>query len=89
MLRWLRKQPKFEDMLATWEILLEENSTSTQTNAIFSLKLLREHTDHQQTPRSLCIATNPFHRYRSWLTFKNIAASEPSVWGELEIYTLQ
>eukprot|EP00439_Symbiodinium_sp_Y106_P023159 s3476_g2.t2 len=63
MKRWL------EDRTAlTTEVLLEEVSVSTQTNALRSLEhlLARE----GALPSSICLATNSFHRLRARRTFQ-------------------
>ncbi|KAF6251770.1 DUF218 domain-containing protein [Scenedesmus sp. NREL 46B-D3] len=68
--------------------LLEEQSTSTRTNALFSLDIIRQqHQQHQQQqsqqqrqqrqqgqqPSSVVLVTNPFHQLRSYLTFRKAA----------------
>lgn len=64
--------------------LLEEASTSTRENALYSLEMLRYGTlcrcvmqrlvnNPCNRPLGACnivVATNPFHQLRSWLTFR-------------------
>eukprot|EP00747_Dinoflagellata_sp_TGD_P188690 gnl/TRDRNA2_/TRDRNA2_48039_c0_seq2.p1 gnl/TRDRNA2_/TRDRNA2_48039_c0~~gnl/TRDRNA2_/TRDRNA2_48039_c0_seq2.p1 ORF type:complete len:199 (-),score=29.94 gnl/TRDRNA2_/TRDRNA2_48039_c0_seq2:211-807(-) len=74
MARWLLEDPGHAKVSAAWRVLLEESSTSTRTNAIFSLRLLEQ--DPGGMPNLICVATNQFHRWRSWKTFMR-AASPP------------
>eukprot|EP00878_Enallax_costatus_P022540 GHUV01023914.1.p1 GENE.GHUV01023914.1~~GHUV01023914.1.p1 ORF type:complete len:202 (+),score=57.05 GHUV01023914.1:1282-1887(+) len=54
--------------------LLEEHSTSTRTNAVYSLQLIQQ--QQQQLSRhnsSIVLVTNPFHQLRSYFTFRKAA----------------
>lgn len=67
--------------------LLEERSTSTRTNALFSLAMVlaedernaqrQEHggqSQQQRPPGRIVLATNPFHQLRSYLVFRRAMA---------------
>ena len=60
--------------LTAW--LLEETSTSTWENALFSVRLLKERgaLTPASTPPLLLIATSPFHGARSLATFRSVLA---------------
>ncbi|WIA12582.1 hypothetical protein OEZ85_006239 [Tetradesmus obliquus] len=63
--------------------LLEEKSTSTRTNALFSLAMIRQQQQQQQQqpgqlhtaqpPPSVVLITNPFHQLRSYFTLRKAA----------------
>lgn len=55
--------------------LLEDQSTSTRTNALYSLAIIQRQQQQQrsignQAWRSIVLVTNPFHQWRSYHTFK-------------------
>jgi uncharacterized SAM-binding protein YcdF (DUF218 family) len=56
--------------------LLEEASTSTRTNAWFSLDIIaaaQQKQQQQQGTPALLIVTSPFHQLRSYYTFRRAA----------------
>mmetsp|Transcript_53064 Transcript_53064/g.124540 ORF Transcript_53064/g.124540 Transcript_53064/m.124540 type:complete len:144 (-) Transcript_53064:76-507(-) len=82
MKRWL------EDRTAlTTEVLLEEVSVSTQTNALRSLEhlLARE----GALPSSICLATNSFHRLRARRTFQKALQKMKVDPAGVQIFALQ
>ena len=75
MLRHALRDPKLpanED--PTW--LLEERSTSTRTNALLSLELVKERGLH-----SVVVVTSGFHQYRSERVFKRVAKDMGNKYG--------
>lgn len=56
--------------------LLEEDSTSTRTNAVFSLRIAAA-----RGWRGVAVATNPFHQLRALLTFRCAAQQQAAVSG--------
>ncbi|CAK9002536.1 unnamed protein product [Durusdinium trenchii] len=66
MQRWLQGKAVCWD-----EVLLEDASQSTRTNAIQSLDLLQKMAG-EHFPEQVCVATNAFHRFRAWRSFLHV-----------------
>eukprot|EP00435_Cladocopium_sp_Y103_P002428 s1732_g1.t1 len=66
MQKWLNSK-----QLQLWdEVILEESSYSTRTNALHSMKLLQDQSE--LSPGAICVATNAFHRFRAWRIFLRV-----------------
>ncbi|CAE7236548.1 yfiI [Symbiodinium natans] len=82
MKRWLE-----ERSVLRAEVLLEEVSVSTRTNALYSLERLLE-AKEGALPNSICLATNSFHRFRARRIFERALRMKADA-AAVQIFALQ
>lgn len=72
MHEWLRQHALEEELRSHgWVVEIENRSVSTRTNAVYTLEQLLALP--LPRPGVVCVATSPFHRWRSLRTFRQAA----------------